>query len=74
MPVQVIEFYEVSDVYSEDGRGTPTVIARITDHDEAFRYAKGKGYFAGDASVRPRTITIVDKALEMEVCKKNNGS
>lgn len=70
MTVQTIEFYEVADVYSEDGRGFPTIIARITDRAEAFTYAKGKGNFGGDANVSLKRITLVDKADELEDYKR----
>lgn len=66
MPIQVIEYYEISDVYSEDGRGPSRVIARITDYSEALNYARGRGNYDGNANVSPAKMIIADTAADME--------
>jgi hypothetical protein len=64
--LRTIEFYEVSDCFTEDGRGPTTVIGRITDQGEANKYAYKRGNYGQDAHVRKVNLIIVDTANEMK--------
>jgi hypothetical protein len=66
--MRTIEYYEVGDCYSEDGRGEWRAIACFSSKDVAEEYAKKRGNYEHDATVRREVIIIADSISELEVC------
>jgi hypothetical protein len=72
-----LSYYEVYDVYSEDGRGPITIIGRFTNESDATGYAKGRGNYNSNARVKPASIAIVeslDEAEDFDKIKKRNAA
>ena len=67
-----IRYYEVSDNYSEDGRGinADKVIGNFTTPGVAEEYAKGKGNYGQDARVIPRTLILAEAIEDMKFFDK----
>lgn len=68
--VKTIEYYEVGDCYSEDGRGAWTTIARFSSQKVAEEYAKKRGNYEQDATVRREVLIIADSISELEACSE----
>ena len=66
MGISTIEFFEIGDCYTEDGRGPFTVIARLRDENEAKAFAEGRGNYKKDAVVRPVRLILADTAEDMD--------
>ena len=64
--MQIVKYFEVHDVYSDDGYGPTKVIGRFSNHDIANRYAKGRGNYNHDAKVTEVEVIICDNFKEIE--------
>lgn len=66
MGIKVIEYYQVADVLTEDGRGSETVIGRFWDEKVANRFSIGRGNYGSDAKVRKVELVIADEQEDMD--------
>ena len=66
MATHVYEYYEIGDAYDPEGKGPWQTIARITDFEEAKKYAKNRGNHKFDARILPVKVVVVDTADEMK--------
>jgi len=66
MATHVYEYFKVGDAYDPEGKGHWETIARITDFEEAKKYAKNRGNHKFDARILPVKVVVVDTADEME--------
>lgn len=67
--IEPLEFYEVSDVFTEDGRGPQTVIGRFWDSKVADEYAQDRGNYRTDAKVKKVNLHIANSIEDMEEYK-----
>lgn len=67
-----VEYYEVSDNYSEDGRSPygDKVIGRFTKENSANLYAKGRGNYGSDARVTYRKFYIAIDTNEIHLIQE----
>lgn len=66
MGIKTVEFFEVGDDYSEDGRGRFKTIGRFWDRKVADAYAIKRGNFGKDAQVHPVALPIADSIADMD--------
>lgn len=68
MPIRTIEYFEVSDNYSEDGRGNDIrIIGNFSTREIADKFSNGRGNWGAKASVIPRRIHICDSIQDVGV-------
>lgn len=66
MAIQTVKFFEVGDRYDEEGKGPFQVIGRFWDGKEAEKYARGRGNYGSDATVKPQNLVVADSCEDMD--------
>lgn len=66
MSVKTVEYWEVYDNFSEDGRvaGFDKILGRFSTEKAASQFADGRGNYGNRAQVKPCKIVIVDTVEE----------
>jgi hypothetical protein len=65
-----ITFFEVGDVYTEDGMGPWTCKARFSNRSVAETFAKNAGNYGHKAGIREVTITICDTIEQVKIAEE----
>lgn len=70
--VNTIEYWEVWDNFSEDGRGTGQnrILACFSSQIEANKFALKRGNYGQNAQVTHKQAIIIDKIDEYDILKK----